>query len=168
MYRRSSRSIRQSLWSILATSAPRRPGQCATGFICCSTGFDGAATPCPEEALVKKWKRVDETLTPDGKTISLDEHEGTYTIRVDGAPLMSTLRHASEERIAELACAHLRGKRRACVLIGGLGFGFTLKASLAAVGPYATVVVAEILAAVIEWNRNPLFPLAAEAMADPR
>jgi spermidine synthase len=117
---------------------------------------------------VKKWTSVDKTLTADGKTISLDEHDGSYTIRVDGATLMSTRQHASEERIAELACAHLTGKRRARVLIGGLGFGFTLKAALSALAPDAAVVVAEILAAVIAWNRNPSFNLAAEAMEDPR
>jgi spermidine synthase len=117
---------------------------------------------------VKKWTPVDQTRTPDGKTVSLVEHDGSYTIRVDGAELMSTRQHASEEKIAELACAHLRWKRRARVLIGGLGFGFTLQASLSALAPDATVVVAEILAAVIAWNRNPLFHLAADAMADPR
>jgi spermidine synthase len=117
---------------------------------------------------VKKWTSVDKTLTADGKTISLDEHDGSYTIRVDGATLMSTRQHGSEERLAELACAHLKGKRRARILIGGLGFGFTLKAALAAVASDATVVVAELLAAVIAWNRNPAFPLAADALADPR
>jgi spermidine synthase len=117
---------------------------------------------------VKKWTTVDQTLTADGKTISLHEHDGSYTIRVDGATLMSTRQHASEEKIAELACAHLKGKRRARVLIGGLGFGFTLKASLLALAPDATVVVAEILAAVIAWNRNPSFHLAADGMDDPR
>jgi spermidine synthase len=117
---------------------------------------------------VKKWTTVDKALTPDGKTISLDEHDGCFTIRIDGARLMSTRQHSSEERIAELACAHLRGIRSARVLIGGLGFGFTLKAVLSAVAPDATVVMAEILAAVIAWNRNPAFNLAAEAMADPR
>jgi spermidine synthase len=108
---------------------------------------------------------VDKVVTADGKTISLDEHDGSYTIRVDGATLMSTRQHASEEKIAELACAHLKGKPRARVLIGGLGFGFTLKAVLSAVGPDATVVVAEILAAVIAWNRNRSLPLAADGMA---
>jgi spermidine synthase len=117
---------------------------------------------------VKKWTTVDEALTPDGKTISLHEHDGSYTIRVDGAQLMSTRQHASEENLAELACAHVRGIRGARVLIGGLGFGFTLKAALRAVAPDATVVMAEILAAVIAWNSNPAFHLAAEAMADPR
>jgi spermidine synthase len=117
---------------------------------------------------LKKWTTVDQTLSPDGKTVSLHEHDGSYTIRVDGVPLMSTRQHASEEKLAQLACAHLRWKQSARVLIGGLGFGFTLKAALAAVGADATVVVAEILAAVIGWNRNPAFQLAAGAMADPR
>ena len=117
---------------------------------------------------MKKWTAVEKALTTDGKTVSLEEHDGSYMIRVDGAPLMSTRQHGSEEKLAELACAHLKGKRGARVLIGGLGFGFSLRASLAAVARDATVVVAEILAAVIAWNRNPLLPLAADAMADAR
>jgi spermidine synthase len=117
---------------------------------------------------LKKWTLVDKTLTPDGKTISLHEHDGSYTIRVDAAELMSTRQHASEERLAELACAHVKGKHRARVLVGGLGFGFTLKAALSAVATDATVVVAEILEAVIAWNRNPSYPFAADALADPR
>jgi spermidine synthase len=117
---------------------------------------------------MKKWTAVDQALTPDGKTISLHEHDGSYMIQVDGVPLMSTRQHASEERLAELACAHVRETRGARVLIGGLGFGFTLRAALATVGDEATVVVAEILGAVIAWNRNPGLPLAADALADPR
>jgi spermidine synthase len=117
---------------------------------------------------VKKWSTLERALTPDGKTISLEEHDGSYAIRVGGVPLMSTRQHASEEKLAELACAHLREIRRARVLIGGLGFGFTLKAALAALPADAEVVVAELLAAVIAWNRNPELPLASEALADPR
>jgi spermidine synthase len=101
---------------------------------------------------VKKWSLIDTTLTPDGKTVSLHEHDGSHTIRVDGADLMSTRRHGSEEKLAELACAHLKGVRGARVLIGGLGFGFTLKAALGTLPKDAVVVVAEILAAVIAWN----------------
>ena len=117
---------------------------------------------------MKPWTTIDQALTPDGKTVSLHEHDGSYAIRVNGAPLMSTRQHASEEKLAQLACAHLKGKRDARILIGGLGFGFTLKATLAAVRSDATVVVAEILAAVIAWNRNLSFQLAADAMADSR
>src|SRR5258708_129832 len=81
---------------------------------------------------------------------------------------MSTRQHGSEDKLADLACSHLKTKRRACVLIGGLGMGFTLKAALAALAPDATVVAAEIVPAVIDWNRNPAFPLAGAAMTDPR
>jgi spermidine synthase len=117
---------------------------------------------------VKKWTTLDQALTPDGKTISLHEHDGSYAIHVDNAPLMSTRRHASEERLAELACARVSGIGHARVLIGGLGFGFTLKAALAVVAADATVVVAELLDVVIAWNRNPAFPLAAASLTDSR
>ncbi len=117
---------------------------------------------------MKKWTTVDTALMPDGKTISLHEHDGSYSVRVAGAELMSTRRHASEEKIAELACAQAKAISSPRVLIGGLGFGFTLKAALSVLPSDATVVMAEILAAVIAWNRNPSFNLAADAMADRR
>ena len=117
---------------------------------------------------MKKWTLVDRAITPDGTAISLHEHDGEYAIRAGGVELMSTRRHASEERIAQLACAHVRAIRGARVLVGGLGFGFTLQAALSAVAADATVVVAEILAAVIAWNRNlPLHP-AGDALTDGR
>ena len=100
--------------------------------------------------------------------MSLIEHDGVYSIRVDHIELMSTRRHASEDRIAEVACAHAAGIRGARVLIGGLGLGFTLKAALAALSADAKVVVAELMPAVVAWNRNPAYPLAANAMSDPR
>src|SRR5258707_8259259 len=85
-----------------------------------------------DRAPLKKWTLVDRTLAPDGTTISLYEHDGDYTIRAGAAELMSTRRHASEEKVAELACHHVRGMRGARVLVGGLGFGHTLKAALSA------------------------------------
>jgi spermidine synthase len=117
---------------------------------------------------MKKWTTVDTALMPDGKTISLYEHDGSYSVRVGGAELMSTRRHASEEKIAELACAQAKAISGPRVLIGGLGFGFTLKAALSVLPSDATVIMAEILAAVVAWNRNPSFHLAADAMADRR
>ena len=119
-------------------------------------------------AELKKWTTLGQALTPDGQTISLVEHDGSYAIRVGSAELMSTRQHASEERMAELACAHVREARSPRVLIGGLGFGFTLRAALGCVGPGAKVTVAELLQAVIAWNADTSLPLAAGAMADPR
>jgi spermidine synthase len=117
---------------------------------------------------MKPWILLDHTVTTDGRTISLHRHDDEYAIRVDGRPLMSTRQHTSEERLAELACAHLATAPAPRVLIGGLGFGFTLRAALAILPPGAEIVVAEILEAVIAWNRDPAYPLAAGAMADPR
>jgi spermidine synthase len=117
---------------------------------------------------MKKWTSLDTVLMPGGQTISLSEHDGSYSIRVDGAELMSTRRNFSEVKLAQLACAHARKIRGARVLIGGLGFGFTLKAALASLAPDATIVMVELLEAVITWNRNPAFTLAASALADPR
>jgi spermidine synthase len=117
---------------------------------------------------MKKQLLIEETRTPDGATFALFERDGEYAIRVNGVELMSTRQHASEERLAELLCAPLAGKRAARVLIGGLGFGFTLKAALAALAPDATVVVAELMEAVIRWNRDPALGLAHDALRDPR
>jgi spermidine synthase len=117
---------------------------------------------------MKKFNTLDTARMPDGESISLHEHDGAYSVRVDGAELMSTRRHASEDRLAELACEGWKERPQVRVLIGGLGLGFTLKAALAALGADAAVTVAEISPALIGWNQNPLYPLAADALADPR
>jgi spermidine synthase len=117
---------------------------------------------------VKKTTLLEEARTPDGRTFTLVEHDGCYTIRVDGSELMSTRRHRSEEVLAEVPCARLAGRPRPCVLIGGLGFGYTLRAALDALPRDASVVVVELMACVIDWNRNPAYRLAAEPLADPR
>jgi len=109
-----------------------------------------------------------QATTPDGKVMSLHEHDGALVIRVAGVELMSTRQHHSEERLADVACDHVRGRPQPRVLIGGLGLGFTLRAALARLGPDASVVVVELMPAVVEWNRDPAYGLAGEALADPR
>lgn len=117
---------------------------------------------------MKKWELLDEARTRDGRVLALYSRDGCHAIRIDGIELMSTRQHASEERLAALVCGPLRGKRRARVLIGGLGLGFTLRAALAELGTDATVVVVELLGEVIGWNRNPALPLAARPLGDRR
>ena len=117
---------------------------------------------------MKPTRLLGRAATPDGTPITLHEHDGTLSIRAGGVELMSTRQHHSEERLAELACAGLRDRRRAAVLIGGLGLGFTLRATLGHVAADATVVVAELVPAVIAWNRDPALGLAADVIDDPR
>jgi spermidine synthase len=117
---------------------------------------------------MKPYERLGEARTPNGTVIALYRHDGAYLIRADGVELMSTRRHLSEDRLAEVACAPLRDVPRARVLIGGLGLGFTLRAALRLLRDDAEVVVAELLAEVIAWNADPRFGLSVEAMNDPR
>src|SRR6187399_29403 len=87
-----------------------------------------------------------------GSVLSLHQRDDEFLIRVDGQELMSSKRHGSEEELAVLGCRDLRPGAR--VLIGGLGMSFTLRATLAAVGPKTEVVVAEISEDVVQWNRQ--------------
>jgi len=103
---------------------------------------------------------------PEGGELVLYERAGEFSIRVNGHELMSSRAHGSEERLAALACAHLREEAR--VLIGGLGMGFTLRAALDQLSVRARVVVAEIVPAVVTWNRGPLAHLAGRPLDDAR
>ncbi|HYW31378.1 MAG TPA: hypothetical protein VE869_07735 [Gemmatimonas sp.] len=117
---------------------------------------------------MKPLERLGEARTPDGTTLTLYRHDGAYLIRADGVELMSTRRHLSEDRLAEVACEPYRNVPRARVLIGGLGLGFTLRAALGVLRHDAEVVVAEFMAEVIAWNADPQYDLSAKALQDPR
>lgn len=91
-----------------------------------------------------------------------------FSIRVDGHLLMNSRVHDSEETLAELALRGLRERAEARVLVGGLGFGYTLAAALARLGPSARVWVAEIAPEVVRWNRELLKNLNGMALDDPR
>ena len=117
---------------------------------------------------MKPLERLGEARTPNGTLIALYRHDGAYLIRADGVELMSTRRHLSEDRLAEVACAPLRDVPRARALIGGLGLGFTLRAALRHLRDDAELVVAELVAEVIEWNADPRYELSAAAMEQPR
>ena len=73
----------------------------------------------------------------------------------------------SEEALATIALARLHGPAPR-ILIGGLGMGFTLRAALAALGPQAGVVVAELVPAVIRWARGAMAEVFGASLADPR
>jgi spermidine synthase len=117
---------------------------------------------------MKPLERLGEARTPSGAVIALYHHDGAYLIRADGVELMSTRRHLSEDRLAEVACVPLREVPAARVLIGGLGLGFTLRAALRELRSDAEVVVAELLPEVIAWNADPRYGISVEAMADAR
>lgn len=109
-----------------------------------------------------------QTTTADGATLSLRMHDGQYHMRIGGHGLMSTTATRSEARLAELGCERLVKAGRKRVLIGGLGFGFTLRRVLELVTADVTVEVAELLPQVVAWNREYLQSVNGGLVDDPR
>ncbi len=105
-------------------------------------------------------------ISPGGTRFELQRHDGNYVIRGDGYDLMTSYAHSSEDAMMSLACP--KPPTDACVLVGGLGMGYTAAATLALLPRGATLVVAEIMPEVIEWNHGPLGPLAGHPLKDLR
>ncbi len=116
---------------------------------------------------VKPTELLGETRAPDGTHIALTRQDREFIILAGGRPLMSSRMHGSEQALATFGCRHLTGEAPR-VLVGGMGMGFTLRATLDALPAGATVIVAELIPAVIEWNRGPLGPLADHPLRDAR
>ena len=116
---------------------------------------------------MKPTELLGETHAPDGTHIALTRHDREFVILAGGKPLMSSRMHGSEQALATLGC---RGVPRVepRVLVGGLGMGFTLRATLDLLPADATVVVAELIPAVVDWNRGLLGPLADHPLQDGR
>jgi len=117
---------------------------------------------------MKPWQLLGETRAPDGTLLALTCRGGEFVIHAGGKSLMSSRMHGSEEALAAFACRGLAGRAAPCVLVGGLGMGFTLRAALDLLPADATVVVAELVPAVVAWNRGPLAPLAGHPLEDAR
>jgi spermidine synthase len=117
---------------------------------------------------MKPWELLGETHAPDGTTFTLKRRDTEYLLFANGEVLMTSRQHESEDALATLVCERLRGVKQPCVLIGGLGMGFTTRAALDHLPKDASVVVAELLPSVVEWNRGPLGALAGYPIDDPR
>ena len=104
--------------------------------------------------------------TPDGGRLVLLEHDGQHYLKVDGVQLMSTTASSSERQMADIACANLPQRPR--ILIGGLGFGFTLRRVLELGPPDAVVDIAELLPEIVDWNRRFLTNVNGQLVDDPR
>jgi hypothetical protein len=109
-----------------------------------------------------------QATAPDGTDLKLTRRGNEYIILANGKSLMSSRMHGSEEALATLSCRRSQTLEEPCVLVGGLGMGFTLRATLDLLPKSAIVVVAELMPAVVDWNRGPLGPLAGHPLKDKR
>jgi spermidine synthase len=117
---------------------------------------------------MKPWEVLGRTRTPDGTELTLTRHTSEYVIEANGQTLMSSRAHGSEDALGLIGCQRARALTRPAVLVGGLGMGFTLRAALDCLPPAASILVAELVPAVVTWNRGPLGALANHPLDDPR
>jgi spermidine synthase len=118
---------------------------------------------------MRKWEKLATAKVPGGGVLDLLRGgPDAWAIHVDGLPLMDCRAHGSEDALGEVTCARIADRPGARVLVGGLGMGFTLAATLRTVRPDAEVVVAELVPEVVAWNRGELGAFAGRPLDDPR
>jgi spermidine synthase len=121
------------------------------------------------EVYVVPWEFIGSAAVPDcDRELRLYRRGTEYSIRVAGCELMNSRMHGSEDALARLACDRVAGISAPRILIGGLGMGFTLAASLGVLGSDARVTVAELVPEVVRWNRDHLAALAGNPLGDVR
>ena len=116
------------------------------------------------------WLLLDRAAVPgNAGELRLYRRNDEFSIRIAGrGELMNSRVHGSEDALAEQTCARLVDRHRAQLLVGGLGMGFTLAAALRQVGEPAQLLVAELVPAVVEWNRGELGECAGHPLRDAR
>jgi len=114
------------------------------------------------------WKVLASVATSQGELQLRQRNAREFLITIDGRVLMTSAERSSEEAVATLACKQLAATKAPRVLIGGLGMAYTVRAALDVLPRSAKVVVAELTAEVLAWNRGPLAVLTRGAALDPR
>jgi spermidine synthase len=105
-----------------------------------------------------------------GELVLRRRHEGSersamLELRANGIFVMDSAEHSSERGLAEAALASVDRPR--CVLVGGLGLGFTLDRVLGDRRVEQCDVV-EIEPALVEWMRDGTIPHGPRLLADRR
>jgi spermidine synthase len=115
------------------------------------------------------WVFLESAQVPgNGGELGLYRRGEEFSIRVGNRELMNSRVHGSEEALATMACARIADRIAPRILVGGLGMGYTLAAALRGLGSEGRVVVAELVPAVVAWNRGPLSALAGHPLRDGR
>lgn len=115
---------------------------------------------------MQPYETVDRATADDGSVFALRRRGDEWVVYVNERVLMSSRMHHSEQELAQ--CALLRVPDAKRVFIGGLGLGYTLRAALDRLPQEASVTVAELVPAVVEWNRGHLAALAQNPLSDAR
>ena len=109
------------------------------------------------------------TVVEGGKNVALRKRGDIYEVILGNVVLLSSAALETElefGRLAKVSLTPFREPRR--VLVGGLGFGSTLRGVLEVAAPDAEVLVAEKLHAVVGFVNNEVAHVAAGVLSDPR
>jgi len=118
--------------------------------------------------MAQPWQTIDTVGTVDGILELRRRGERDFLILVNNRVLMNSSANRSEIALGELAGRKVVSQQRPRVLIGGLGMGITLRATLDSLPPSARVMVAELNRAVVVWCKGPLAVLTNNAVDDNR
>src|SRR5437879_2797044 len=133
-----------------------------------SLGRPEAASQRAEQFMIP-WSLLETAQVPDGSgELRLMRRGAEFSIRLGHNELMNSRLGGSEEALATMACERIRARKRARLLIGGLGMGFTLRAALGGLGTEARIIVAELVPAVSAWARGPMAEVFGKCLTDPR
>lgn len=119
-----------------------------------------------DRATMRPLQIVERAHAADATEFTLANRGDEWLVSAGGRILMSSRMHHSEEELARRALMQATTPTR--VLIGGLGMGYTAAAALQGLGPEGHVTVAELLPALVEWNRTHLGHLAGHPLRDAR
>jgi spermidine synthase len=115
------------------------------------------------------WIQLDSATIPgEGGELRLKQRGSEFSIMLGSNELMNSRLSGSEEALATLSWERIKTHPQPKMLIGGLGMGFTLRAALAVLPGDASVVVAELVPAVVAWARGPMAEIFAGSLDDPR
>ncbi len=107
------------------------------------------------------------TFHERGQALTLETRGEHVELRIGDVPILTSAALGTENDFGALAGKlHTRADSR--TLVGGLGFGSTLRGALGSVGPAARVIVVERLKTIVKLVQGELAPLAHGALEDPR
>jgi hypothetical protein len=105
---------------------------CAQKTRQCLSFLTQATVHHPTETAMIPRKLLGSAQTPDkAGELQLSQRGDDFFIAYNGKELMNSRMHGSEDLLAEFACKPVAGRPKARVLVGGLGLGYTLAATLA-------------------------------------
>ncbi len=118
--------------------------------------------------MAQPWQTLEIVATPGGVLELRRRGERDFLILINNRVLMNSTANRSEIALGEFASKQVASQRSPRVLVGGLGMGLTLRATLDSLPQSARVVVAELNHVVVTWCKGPLSRLTNNAVYDSR